>query len=285
MFCGYACVVYAMRGEYETAAPFIGFAIVLDMLDGRIARLTGTASDSASSSIRWPTSSRSAWRRRFCRSRGAWRRSAGWAGRPGSCSSAPPPCGWRASTFRARRAATSATSSACRVRRPRRCRRRRSSRIRTGCSTIAHGAARRSRWCIVPALLMVSTIRFRSFKTIDLQVRRPYSVLFLIAASLMLIVTHTQLVLVGLAYAYLASAFIGMAMSRIRHRGATRSVRSAERSRHRWPNAAATPADRRRATAPLAERRFRTHDTVCRSAVRPAASSSPSCPRRVRSPR
>src|SRR5579862_3411514 len=45
MFCGYACVVYAMRGEYQTAAPFIGFAIVLDILDGRIARLTGTASD------------------------------------------------------------------------------------------------------------------------------------------------------------------------------------------------------------------------------------------------
>src|SRR5207244_271757 len=44
MFCGYACVVYAMRGEYETAAPFIGLAICLDMLDGRIARLTGTAS-------------------------------------------------------------------------------------------------------------------------------------------------------------------------------------------------------------------------------------------------
>ena len=45
MFCGYACVVYAMRGEFETAAPFIGIAIVLDMLDGRIARMTGTASD------------------------------------------------------------------------------------------------------------------------------------------------------------------------------------------------------------------------------------------------
>src|SRR5262245_42127565 len=45
MFCGYACVVYAMRGEYETAAPFIGFAVLLDMLDGRIARLTGTESD------------------------------------------------------------------------------------------------------------------------------------------------------------------------------------------------------------------------------------------------
>src|SRR5919109_588024 len=45
MFCGYACIVYAMRGEFETAAPFIGFAIVLDMLDGRIARLTGGESD------------------------------------------------------------------------------------------------------------------------------------------------------------------------------------------------------------------------------------------------
>jgi len=44
MFCGYACVVYAMNKEYETAAPFIGFAYVLDMLDGRIARLTGAES-------------------------------------------------------------------------------------------------------------------------------------------------------------------------------------------------------------------------------------------------
>jgi len=45
LFCGYACVIYAMRGEFETAAPFIGIAVVLDMLDGRIARLTGTASE------------------------------------------------------------------------------------------------------------------------------------------------------------------------------------------------------------------------------------------------
>src|SRR3954452_17092363 len=33
-----------MRGDFDTAAPFIGFAVVLDMLDGRIARLTGTSS-------------------------------------------------------------------------------------------------------------------------------------------------------------------------------------------------------------------------------------------------
>src|SRR5688572_7915722 len=45
MFCGYACIVFSMRGEFATAAPFIGFAIVLDMLDGRIARLTGATSE------------------------------------------------------------------------------------------------------------------------------------------------------------------------------------------------------------------------------------------------
>ena len=45
LFCGYACIVYAMRGEFETAAPFIGFAVVLDSLDGRIARLTGGESE------------------------------------------------------------------------------------------------------------------------------------------------------------------------------------------------------------------------------------------------
>src|SRR3954453_3306993 len=44
LFCGYACVVYAMRNEFETAAPYIGFAIVLDVLDGRIARMTGKTS-------------------------------------------------------------------------------------------------------------------------------------------------------------------------------------------------------------------------------------------------
>ena len=44
MFCGYACIVYAIGQQFEIAAPFIGFAIVLDMLDGRIARMTGTAS-------------------------------------------------------------------------------------------------------------------------------------------------------------------------------------------------------------------------------------------------
>ncbi len=57
---------------------------------------------------------------------------------------------------------------------------------------------------LVPAILMVSTIRFRSFKTLDLQKPRPYTVLILIAAGITLITTHPRFVLVLLAYAYLA---------------------------------------------------------------------------------
>ena len=45
LFCGWASIVYVMRGEYVTAAPFIGVAMVLDMLDGRIARLANATSD------------------------------------------------------------------------------------------------------------------------------------------------------------------------------------------------------------------------------------------------
>src|SRR5207302_4755924 len=37
---------------------------------------------------------------------------------------------------------------------------------------------------LVPAVLMVSTIRFRSFKNFDLQTRRPYRVIMLIAAGI-----------------------------------------------------------------------------------------------------
>ena len=45
LFCGYACIVSAMRADYATAAVFIGVAAVLDVLDGRIARLAGAASE------------------------------------------------------------------------------------------------------------------------------------------------------------------------------------------------------------------------------------------------
>ena len=73
---------------------------------------------------------------------------------------------------------------------------------------------------LVPAALMVSTIRFRSFKTIDSKNRRPYTVLIFVAAGIVAIATHPQWTLVAIAYSYLASGFIGLALTRFRHRGA-----------------------------------------------------------------
>lgn len=44
LFCGFYAVVAAMRGDFESAPIAIFFALVFDGLDGRIARLTNTAS-------------------------------------------------------------------------------------------------------------------------------------------------------------------------------------------------------------------------------------------------
>lgn len=44
LFAGFYAVIVAMRGDFENAAVAIVFAMVLDGLDGRIARLTNTSS-------------------------------------------------------------------------------------------------------------------------------------------------------------------------------------------------------------------------------------------------
>ncbi len=43
LFCGYYAIIATMRGHYDHAAQAIGIAIILDMLDGRIARMTNSA--------------------------------------------------------------------------------------------------------------------------------------------------------------------------------------------------------------------------------------------------
>jgi len=230
MFCGYACVVYAMRGEYETAAPFIGFAVILDMLDGRIARMTGTTSafgvefDSLADvisfgvapailSFAWGLSplGRLGWAAGFLFVAAAAMRLARFniqsgggdkryfVGLPSPAAAAIP-----ASTVYAwpyglydYRAALPAIAMV-----------------------------------IVPAALMVSTIRFRSFKTLESQTRRPYTVLIFVAAAIMAIATHPRSMLVVISYSYLASAFIGLAITRLRHRGGRAA-----------PNAAPTAID------------------------------------------
>ncbi len=219
LFCGYACVMYAMRGDFQTAAPFVGFAIVLDMLDGRIARLTGTTSafglefDSLADVVSFglaPAALTFAW--------GLFQ-----LGR----------LGWLAGFV-------FVTAAALRLAR---------FNLQAGGlgdkryfvglpSPAAAGipAATVYAWpypladyrhallalgvMLVPALLMVSTIRFRSFKTIDLGWRRSYAPLFAVAVGLALIATEPRVTLLVLAYGYLLSGFVELAILRLRRRDA-----------------------------------------------------------------
>jgi CDP-diacylglycerol--serine O-phosphatidyltransferase len=45
IFCGYYSIISTLQGNWDTAAVLIGIGYILDGLDGRIARLTQTASD------------------------------------------------------------------------------------------------------------------------------------------------------------------------------------------------------------------------------------------------
>jgi CDP-diacylglycerol--serine O-phosphatidyltransferase len=217
LFCGYACVMYAMRGDINTAAPFIGVAVVLDMLDGRIARLTGTSSpfgrefDSLADVVSFGVAPailayawglqplhRLGWATGFIFVTAAAMRLARFniqsvtatdkryfAGMPSPAAAAVP-----ASTVYF---------------------------YPEGFSD-PRGAVVALLVVLVPALLMVSTIRFRSFKTIDLRARRPYKVLALLAMVIALVQLEPRIVLILIAYVYLVSAFIEMAWARLRRR-------------------------------------------------------------------
>ena len=69
---------------------------------------------------------------------------------------------------------------------------------------------------LVPALLMVSTIRFRSFKSFDLQTRRSYPALFVFAIVLALLASHTELVLLGMACSYLVAGLVGFIWGKVK---------------------------------------------------------------------
>ena len=216
MFCGYACVVYAMRGEYGTAAPFIGIAMVLDMLDGRIARLTGASSafghefDSLADVVSFglaPAILVFSWGLEPL-------------GR----------LGWTASflyvTAAAMRLARFNIQSAATDKR-----------YFVGMPTpAAAGVLASSVFAypsglndyrpallalavvLIPAFLMVSTIRFRNFDASNLGRRRSYITLILIAGVLAAIATHPQIVLVVMAYTYVTSGLAGVVISRMRRR-------------------------------------------------------------------
>ena len=215
MFCGYACIVYSMRGELERAAPLIGLAIVVDMLDGRVARMTGTTSafgvefDSLADIISFGVApaimafqwglhplGRLGWAAGFVFVAGAAIRLARFniqagtvdkkyfVGLPSPAAAAVP-----ASTIFLYPQGFQSPLPALAV----------------------------LALVIVPGLLMVSTVRFYSFKTLDLQSRRAYPVLALLALGLALLAAH-EIMLVVISYAYLVSGLVMWAWGRLHHR-------------------------------------------------------------------
>ena len=211
LFCGWACVVYAMRGEFHTAAPFIGIAIVLDMLDGRIARMTGSSSafgvefDSladlisfgmapAALTFQWGLAplGRLGWAVGFIYLAAAAVRLARFniqrvadkryfVGMPSPSAAGIP-------------AATIFFASAPITDRP------------TAFLALAI--------LLVPALLMVSTFRYRSLKTLDLASPRSYKAIVPVAALVALMTAYTEEVLVAMAYGYLVSPIVEWAITR-----------------------------------------------------------------------
>ena len=227
MFCGYACVIFAMRGEFATAAPFIGVAVVLDLLDGRIARMTGSTSDfgrefdSLADVISFgvaPAVLGYAWGL-FTLGRLGWVAGVLFVS---------------AAAIRLARFNIQTTTNP-------------DKRYFVGMpSPAAAGVPAATVYLLpqglpagwttflalplllVPAALMVSTIKYRSFKTFNLGQRRPASALMLFALFLAAVVSYPQWSLVLISYTYLVSGLIGLAWSRIRPRNADDAVPSTD---------------------------------------------------------
>lgn len=220
LFCGFASVVYSTRGDYERAAVLLGIAMVLDTLDGFFARLTnastafGVQLDSLADVVSFgvaPALLAFTW--------GLWPlKRLGWAAAFLFVAAA---------AMRLARFNIQSTSPAVMDKR-----------YFAGMPTPAAAAVIASTvylypyglhdreaalpalaMVLVPAFLMVSTLRFRTVKAIDVGWRRSYVGLFLAAVAIALVAADPRIALVAASYAYLASAFIGWGIARTRRRG------------------------------------------------------------------
>jgi CDP-diacylglycerol--serine O-phosphatidyltransferase len=220
LFCGYACVVFSTRSDFDTAALFIGIAMILDTLDGFFARLTNSSSafgvelDSLADVVSFglaPAILAFTW--------GLWPlQRLGWAAGFLFVAAAA----MRLARFNVQSATTTASSD---------------KRYFVGMPSPAAASviAATVFWypsglherqtalpalamVLVPAFLMVSTMRFRSVKAIDVGWRRSYFVLFLAAVGLALIASHPRLALVILSYAYVVAALGAWIFGRLRRR-------------------------------------------------------------------
>ena len=218
MFCGYASIVHAMWGEFAIAALSVGIAFVLDSLDGRIARYTNTTSafgvehDSLADVISFgmaPAVLAFSW---GLTGLGRW----GWASGFIYVAAAA----LRLARFNIQ--STTQTDKRHFVGMP---------------SPSAAGvvAATVYAWperlagppaalaavvvLLVPAFLMVSTVRFRAFGSVNFGWARSGRMpLFFFAILIVFIFTEPRFALVVLAYGYLLSALVEWGLTRMRAR-------------------------------------------------------------------
>jgi len=221
LFCGYACVVYSTRSDFDTAALFIGFAMVLDTLGGFFARLTNSSTafgvelDSLADVVSFglaPAILAFTW--------GLWPlKRLGWAAGFLFVTAAA----MRLARFNIQTTTTAVADKRYFVGMP----------SPAAAAVIAatvylypYGLHDRETalpalaMVLVPAFLMVSTVRFRSVKAIDVGWRRSYFALFVAAVALALVATHPRVALVVLAYTYTVGALAAWAFQRLRRRPA-----------------------------------------------------------------
>ena len=219
LLCGYASVVYSTRGDFDTAAILIGVAMVVDTLDGFFARLTHTQSafgaelDSLADVVSFGVApailaftwglwslGRLGWAAGFIYVAAAAMRLARFNIQSGS------PADKRYFAGLPSPAAASVTASTVFL-------------YPWGVQDYRI-ALLALPMLLVPGFLMVSTIRFRSIKAIDVDQRRPYRLTLLGVIALAAIATHPRIALVVLSYTYVLVSLIVFVYGRLRRRSA-----------------------------------------------------------------
>jgi CDP-diacylglycerol--serine O-phosphatidyltransferase len=217
LLCGYASIVYSTRGDFDTAAVLIGIAMVVDTLDGYFARLThsqsafGAELDSLADVVSFgvaPAILAFTW--------GLWPLGRfGWA------------AGFVYVTAAALRLARFNIQSSSAT----------DKRYFAGLPSPAAAsvtaatvflypwglqdprfAAPAILMLLVPGFLMVSTIRFRSVKAIDVGWRRSPRFLIIAVVIIAAIVSYPRYALVVMSYTYVTVAVVIFVVARLRRR-------------------------------------------------------------------
>jgi len=244
MFCGYNAIILAFKHQFEWAATMIVICGILDSLDGRIARMTGSTSDfgkeldslvdflsfgiaPALILYHWGFKDlgRTGWLFAFLLPVAGSMRLARFnvqAGKmdkrffiglpiPAAAAAAVMPLYFLGGLPDTQAMQTLKDGGA----------------FDTASVQLLHDSLFRAKALRVAALiyvvalawLMVSRIRYRSFKELDLRMQRPYTLIFLVALLIILIALNPPAVLLAMAVTYAISGPVGWLWGRLFRRG------------------------------------------------------------------